>query len=243
MTAVFVHGVPETPSVWAPLADALDRDDTAMVRLPGFGRPLPDGFEPTMHRYAAWLAAELATYDDVDLVAHDWGAILALRVLADRPANVRSWTTDMGDLGEDFRWHGAARTFQTPGDGEAAIDGLVDASPGDRAHVLVAVGVPERYAPEMARHIDRTMGQAILGLYRSAVDVGTEWNPGIDAIVGPGLAIASGKDPFRSPGRVRRLAARTGADLADLPDAGHFWMLEDPAGVAELLTRFWARWG
>jgi pimeloyl-ACP methyl ester carboxylesterase len=243
MTAIFVHGVPETPSVWAPLVGALDLDGTAVLQLPGFGCRLPDGFEPSMHRYADWLAAELAAFESVDLVVHDWGAILALRVLADQPANVRSWATDMGDLGDDFRWHDTALTFQTPGEGEALIDGVVGASPEDRAGMLVAVGVPEAHAPEMARHLDRTMGQAILALYRSAVDVGTEWGPGIDAIEGPGLVIESGNDPFRSPGRARRLADRTGAQLVELPDAGHFWMLEDPAGVAEVLTSFWARLG
>jgi pimeloyl-ACP methyl ester carboxylesterase len=241
MTAVFVHGVPETPSVWAPLIGALGRADTATLQLPGFGCPLPDGFDPTMYRYADWLAAELAAFDDVDLVVHDWGAILALRVLADRPANVRSWATDMGDLAEDFRWHDTARTFQTPGEGEALIEGMVAAGPDDRAALLVALGVPDEYASEMARHLDATMGRAILALYRSAVDVGTEWGPGVDAVEGPGLVIESGKDPFRAPGRARRLASRTGAELAELPEAGHFWMLEDPATVADLLTAFWSR--
>ncbi|HET9608570.1 MAG TPA: alpha/beta hydrolase [Acidimicrobiales bacterium] len=243
MTAVFVHGVPETPAVWAPLVGALDRDDTAALQLPGFGCPLPDGFEPTMYRYADWLAAELAAFDEVDLVVHDWGAILALRVLADRPANVRSWVSDMGDLGDDFRWHGTARTFQTPGEGEAAVDAMVSAGPDDKAALLVAVGVPEAHAAETARHLDRTMGLSILALYRSAVDVGTAWGPGIDAIDAPGLLIESGRDPFRSPARVRRLAERTGADLVELPEAGHFWMLEDPPGVARVLAGFWGRLG
>lgn len=243
MTAVFVHGVPETPAVWAPLLGGLDRDDTAALQLPGFGCPLPDGFEPTMYRYADWLAAELVAFDEVDLVVHDWGAILALRVLADRPANVRSWVSDMGDLGDDFRWHGTARTFQTPGEGEAAVDAMVSAGPDDKAALLVAVGVPEAHAAETARHLDRTMGLSILALYRSAVDVGTEWGPGIDAIEAPGLLIESGRDPFRSPARVRRLAERTGADLVELPEAGHFWMLEDPPAVARVLAGFWGRLG
>jgi pimeloyl-ACP methyl ester carboxylesterase len=241
MTAVFVHGVPETPSVWAPLLHTLGRDDAVALQLPGFGCPFPERFEPTMHRYAAWLGDELAAFHEVDLVSHDWGAILALRVLADRPANVRSWVTDMGDLGDDFRWHATARTWQTPGEGEALIDGMVGASPEDRAALLVAVGVPQAHAPEMARHLDRTMGEAILALYRSAVDVGTEWGPGVDAIEGPGVVVESGNDPFRSPVRARRLADRTGAELVELPDAGHFWMLEDPSGVADVLRSFWAR--
>ncbi len=241
MTAVFVHGVPETPSVWKPLAEHLERDDVALLQLPGFGCPLPDGFEPTMQRYADWMAAELRASDEVDLVTHDWGAILSLKVLADKPANVRSWATDMGDLGADFRWHDAARVWQTPGEGEALIDGMVGASPSDRAALLMGVGVPEADAPEMAAHLDVTMGQCILTLYRSAVDVGNEWGPGIDDIIGPGLVIVSMQDPFRNHARSLRLATRTGAEVVELPEAGHFWMLQDPVHTAQVLTEFWRR--
>ena len=240
MTAILVHGVPETTAVWQPLVDHLDRSDVVLLGLPGFGSALPDGFVPTKEGYAGWLAHELTRFDQVDLVTHDWGAILALRVLADQPANVRSWVSDMGDLGPDFEWHDTARTWQTPVEGEAFIDGMVGASVADRAALLMAVGVPEDGATTMAEGFDATMGAAILTLYRSAIDIGDEWGPGIDSIRGPGLLVESVQDPFRSPERVRRLADRTGASVATLPDAGHFWMLESPAEVAEILAGFWA---
>ncbi len=243
MTAVFVHGVPETATVWEPLVAHLERADVALLQMPGFGCPLPAGFEPTMHGYARWLTEELTRFDTVDLVTHDWGALLSLRVLADQPANVRSWATDMGDLGPDFRWHDTARTWQTPGEGEAMMDAFVAAEPDGRAALLVAVGVPEAHAPSMAASIDRTMGDAILTLYRSATDIGNEWGPGIDAIRGAGLVIASAKDPFRSVDRAHRLAERTGADLVELPETGHFWMLEEPARSAQILTEHWRRLG
>lgn len=241
MTAVFVHGVPETPAVWEPLVAHLERGDVELLQMPGFGCSLPDGFEPTMHGYADWLALELSAFDEVDLVAHDWGAILSLKVLAAQPANVRSWALDIGDLGPDFRWHDAARTWQTPGDGEALIDGMVGASPADRAALLTAVGVPEAHAPAMAADLDATMGAAILVLYRSAVDVGNEWGPGIDDIRSRGLIVASMLDPFRDTERARRLASRTGADMVELPDCGHFWMLEQSERCAQILTEHWRR--
>ena len=240
MTAVLVHGVPETPSVWHPLVDALQRDDVALLQLPGFGCRCPEGFDATKEHYAEWMAGELRSFDEVDLVTHDWAALLTLRVLADQPANVRSWTTDMGDLGEDFRWHDTARVWQTQGEGEALMEGMVGADDATKAGFLMAVGVPEQHAPEMARHLDRAMGEAILSLYRSATEIGIEWNDGIDEILPHGMIVESGRDPFRSPHRARRLAERTGARLASLPEAGHFWMLEDPAGVASLLEGFWA---
>lgn len=240
MTAVFVHGVPETPLVWQPLVDRLDRDDIALLRLPGFGEPLPEGFELTKERYARWLAGELARFEQVDLVAHDWGALLSLRVLADQPANVRSWVMDVGDLGDDFRWHGAARTFQTTGEGEALIAAMVEPPAEERASLLEGIGIPAAHAAGMAGPIDATMGAAILGLYRSAVDIGTEWGPGLDRIRGRGLVVCSVQDPFRDPERARRLAARTGAELVERPANGHFWMLEDPDEIAALLARFWS---
>lgn len=240
MTAVFVHGVPETTRVWEPLVAHLDRPDVVLLGLPGFGSPLPDGFDATMHTYAGWLAGELEAFDQVDLVTHDWGAILALRVLADQPANVRSWVSDMGDLDATFEWHDTAKTWQTPGDGEAFIDGFIGASVEDRAALLGAVGVPASGATTMSEHMDAAMGDAILKLYRSATDVGNEWGPGIDRISAPGLLIQSMLDPFRSPGRVERLAERTGAQIATLPDAGHFWMLDDPEGSAHRITEFWS---
>lgn len=245
MTAVFVHGVPETTRVWEPLVRHLDlpADQVALVGLPGFGSALPDGFDPTMETYARWLADELAAFDQVDLVAHDWGAILSLRVLADRPANVRSWVSDMGDLDPTFEWHDTAKVWQTPGDGEAFMDGMIGASLADRAALLQAVGVPEEGATTMAQHFDETMAAAILALYRSATDVGNEWGPGIDQIAAPGLLIQSMLDPFRAPGRVERLAVRTGAQIASLPDAGHFWMLDDPKVAARTISEFWQSLG
>ncbi|QGG94442.1 alpha/beta fold hydrolase [Actinomarinicola tropica] len=241
MTAVFVHGVPETSSLWDPLVAELDRDDTAQLALPGFGSALPDGFEPTMHRYADWLADELRRFDEVDLVGHDWGALLSMRVLADQPANVRTWVIDSGDLGPDHKWHDAARTWQTPGDGEAVMDAWVASSVEDRAATLEGVGAPADGALEMARHLDAEMGRAILGLYRSAVDVGREWGPGIDSWTAPGMVVGSALDPFRSPRLITRLAERTGAEVLELSECGHWWMLERPAEVARALESFWSR--
>lgn len=239
MTAVFVHGVPETTKVWEPLVSHLERDDVVLLGLPGFGSPLPDGFDATMYTYADWLAEQLTAFDEVDLVSHDWGAILTLRVLADRPANVRSWVSDMGDLNASFEWHATAKTWQTPGDGEAFIDGFIGAPVVDRAVLLGAIGVPEPGATTMAENMDPTMGDAILKLYRSATDVGNEWGPGIDSIDAPGLLVQSMKDPFRSPGRVETLADRTNAEIATLAEAGHFWMLDEPEESAQIITGFW----
>jgi pimeloyl-ACP methyl ester carboxylesterase len=54
VTAVFVHGVPETPAVWHGLLAALDRPDAVALSLPGFDSARPAGFGATMDEYAGW---------------------------------------------------------------------------------------------------------------------------------------------------------------------------------------------
>jgi pimeloyl-ACP methyl ester carboxylesterase len=91
MTAVLVHGVPETPAVWEPLRAHLRRADVAALELPGFGSPRPEGFAATKEAYVGWPAGELERADGpVDLVGHDWGGALVVRLVSTRPELVRS---------------------------------------------------------------------------------------------------------------------------------------------------------
>ncbi|WP_326718253.1 alpha/beta hydrolase [Streptomyces sp. NBC_00243] len=112
MAVVFIHGVPETPSVWNDLRGRIDRPTTAL-RLPGFGSPRPahlDGKEA----YADWLANELRAFGEpVDLVGHDWGAHLVMRIVSAYDVPVRSWVSDVAHgWHPDYQWHEAATLFQ-----------------------------------------------------------------------------------------------------------------------------------
>src|SRR3954451_24058486 len=122
MTAVFVHGNPETTAVWGPLLSELGRSDVVCLSPPGFGAPLPAGFGATVAEYRAWLVDELvslgAADDPVDLVGHDWGGGHVLGVAMTRPDLLRSWCTDIaGCLAPDYVWHDMAQVWQTPGAG------------------------------------------------------------------------------------------------------------------------------
>jgi len=237
MTSVLVHGVPETAGVWDPMAQHLPGDVVALS-LPGFGSPRPDGFEPTKEVYAEWLAGQLAAFDEpVHLVAHDWGALLALRVLADQPDNIASWVVDFGSLEPDFVWHDLAQLWISPG-GEEFMESMLAMSIDERAAMLAGAGVPEAGAADVAAGIDATMAESILALYRSAVDVGAEWGPGVDRISGRGLVLHATDDAFGSAERSARLAERTGARVAELSGCGHWWMLDDPEGAAALINEF-----
>jgi pimeloyl-ACP methyl ester carboxylesterase len=176
---VFVHGVPETAAIWRKVRAALDRESVALS-LPGFGTPRATGFGGTKDDYADWLLAELARFDEpVDLVGHDWGAGLTYRVVTAHGEAVRSWAADVAGIAHpDYVWHDIAKIWQTPGEGEAFVEAQNAAAPQDRAALFQAYGVPADDALEMASASDATMGESILGLYRSALpNPHADWGP------------------------------------------------------------------
>jgi pimeloyl-ACP methyl ester carboxylesterase len=211
------------------------------LALPGFGTPLPPGFEPTKDGYAAWLVAELARHPaPIDLVGHDWGALLVVRAVSLAPGAVRSWAAGGAPLDPAYVWHRTARIWQTPGAGERLMESL---TPATLAPGLAASGVPADDAEEAARHVDATMKACILQLYRSAVTVGREWEGDLLRVRAPGLVLWGDEDPFAAPAFGARLAERTGARFVDFPGCSHWWPLERPGEVAGELEALWARAG
>ena len=242
MPILFVHGVPETYRVWDHVRDHLTSDDHVALSLPGFGCPVPAGFEPSMDGYADWLIAELERQEGpVHLAGHDWGGILVVRAVSLRPDLVASWVTDAAGAADPrFVWHPLAKIWQTAGEGEGWMDAMLSLSPEDGAAALAPFGVPEGDALVMIEAFDRTMADAILTLYRSAVSVHEDWGADFADIPAPGLVLAPQSDPF-APGRgAERAAERAGARLSRQEGIGHWWMLTHPEAMATLLEGFWA---
>jgi pimeloyl-ACP methyl ester carboxylesterase len=237
MPAVFVHGVPDTHRVWTALVSRLTRKDVVTLSLPGFGRPVPEGFDATKDAYVDWLQGELARQPaPIDLVGHDWGALLVVRAVSLRPEAVRSWVVGGAPLDPDYEWHPAARAFQTPGMGERVMESM---TPAALQQALVAAGVPDADAAEAGRHVDPTMKRCILALYRSAVHVGTEWTDDLRRVTAPALVLWGERDPYAAPRFGARMAERTGARFVSLHGCSHWWQLERPDVVADELRRFW----
>ncbi len=247
MSVVLVHGVPETPRLWDGVRRHLGREDTVALALPGFGNHRPEGFGATMDEYADWLVRQLerAVADaggPVDLVGHDWGGGLVVRVVSTRDDLVRSWVTDAAGVADvDFEWHDLAKIWQTPGDGEAFWEQQLAAPLDDRAAVFILSGVGEDDAKAMAGRVDQEMADCILALYRSATKVKDEWGPSFEAIAKPGMVVVPTADPFLAEAGATRAAERAGVLVERLEGRGHWWMLEDPVAAAELLTAFWRR--
>ena len=238
MPAIFVHGVPDTHHVWDALLPHLSRNDVTALDLPGFSSPVPDGFDATKEEYADWLIAEVEKAGEpVDIVGHDWGALLTTRLVSLRPDLVRSWVAGAGAIDEEVVWHDMARSWQTPGVGEQVMQAMSGAA---LEAGMTAAGVPAEHSGITASNVDDTMKDCILKLYRSATEVFKEWQPDSENIDRPGLMIWGGKDPYMPIDFARKMAERTGARLLVFEDSSHWWPLEKPAEAAATLEEFWA---
>ena len=244
MTVVLVHGNPETAAIWGPLITELGRDDVVCLSPPGFGAPLPEDFPATLVAYRDWLTAELADFrEPVDLVGHDWGGGHVLAAVMARPELVHSWVSDVvGILDEDYVWHDLAQVWQTPGAGEELVETMSAGTVAERAEALSGLGIPLDVATELAAAAGPEMNRAILALYRSAAQpVVRELGRDLERMSArPGLAVLATEDTYVGTDEMRRRAARrAGARVEVLEGLGHWWMLQDPARGAAMLTRFW----
>lgn len=237
MPVVYVHGVPDTQRVWAPIIDRLARTDVVTLSLPGFAVPAPDGFSATKEAYVDWLIGELATLaTPVDIVGHDWGALLVLRAAMLRPELIRTWAAGGAPIDREYVWHDTAQLWQTPGVGEQFME-LATAQQMEIG--LVAAGVPAAYAAEAVRHFDPTMKRCILALYRSAVRASDEWEDDLSRITAPGVILWGADDPYAVPRHGEHMAERTRAKFVAFPGCGHWWPLQRPDEVAAELEALW----
>ncbi len=249
-TVVFVHGNPETAAIWRPLTAAIagrGRTDVIALSPPGFGAPVPDGFDPTMDNYADWLVGELeairATGTEIDLLGHDWGAGHVYGALARRPDLVRTWACDVaGLLHRDYVWHDAALAWQTPDVGEQVIALMVDVSHDDKVAMFAGLGLPSDLADDVADAVDDDMGRCILRLYRTgAQPAGAELGARLaDMDLPPGLVIGAELDAYVSFELGNDVARQLHAEVLLLEGRGHWWMVDDPDPVADSLIAFWS---
>ena len=224
--------------MWNAVTSRLNRKDVVTLSLPGFGCPVAAGFSATKEAYVDWLLGRLAAIQGpIDLVGHDWGGLLVVRAVSVRPDAVRSWAAGGAPLDRGYVWHQAAKAWQTPGMGEKVMAGMTaDAL----AAALAAGGVPAADAAEAASHVDPTMKDCILKLYRSAIRAGDEWEDDLGRVSAPGLVLWGEKDPYAAVEFGARLAKKTRARFVSFAECSHWWQLERPGEVAAELEQHWA---
>ena len=247
-TKVFVHGNPETSAVWSLLVAELKKrgvDNIVLLTPPGFGAPTPAGWGGTMREYRDWLIAELeAIGGDIDLVGHDWGAGHVYGVLAERPDIARTWAADCaGLMHADYQWHDAAQGWQAPELGEQMVAGMVAMPDEQFVDAFSGLGMTREIAAEVKSHINDEMARCILALYRDAaqpalVPIGRQF-----AAVQPknGLVIIAEQDHYAGTlETMTSVANSVGAEVAVLPEVGHWWMCQRPDLGADMLMAHWA---
>lgn len=249
-TVVLVHGNPETAALWGPLTEALvERGRTEVIALspPGFGAPVPEGFDPTMDNYADWLVAEIgsirAAGAEIDLLGHDWGAGHVYGALARRPDLVRTWAGDIaGVIHREYIWHDMAQAWQTPEIGEQVIAGMTTASADDKVALFTGLGLPADLASELAAGVNAEMGRCVLRLYRTGAQPAVGELGARLALMDlpPGLVVDAELDAYVPSELSNDIARQLGAEVLRLEGRGHWWMADDVGGIADQLIAFWS---
>jgi hypothetical protein len=148
----------------------------------------------------------------------------------------------IGIFDQDYVWHELAQTWQTPGAGESFVAEMFGGDVEALAATLHEAGMSRAVAQQVALGQDQAVGEAVLALYRSAAQpVMAELGRNLErAAQRPGLALLPTEDHYVGTDEQRRRAARRAeAQVEPLEGLGHWWMTQDPARGARILTDWW----
>lgn len=243
---LFIHGVPDSPAVWRPLIAMLGDMPESTIHtpaLPGFTAPPPKDFTPTKDNYADWLVKQIemlhATQGPIDIIGHDWGAILALRAASLRPKLIHSWVISGAVIHPDYRGHVTAKRWATPLLGELI---MALASPSVIKKTLIEEGLPEDIAAEESSHWNKSTRRCILGLYRSAKGLRFtgDWLSDLACLPAKGLVLWGENDPYVDARFGESFAAGCAVPFHIGADAGHWMIAQRPAFATQHLKPLWA---
>ena len=250
MIKIFIHGVPDTPAIWEPILNKLRADpksaDHVFVApsLPGFETPPPKGFTATKDAYAEWLIGELENWHDkhgkIDLIGHDWGALLVLRAACLRPELINSWAVSNALIDPLYQGHRLARIWAKPVLGELIML-TMRSSQFEKA--LQASGIPKDIAAKEAQAWRNWhMRRCILRLYRSAAGLrfSGPWVDDLRNLPAKGLIIWGENDPYVPLEVAQRFSKERNIPLAVEHGASHWAIAERADSIAITLKNFWA---
>ncbi len=238
---LYLHGVPSNCDEWTEL---LRRSGGLAVDLPGFGRSGKPGYlNYTIDEYDRFIERFLdeTGVERVQLVMHDWGAV-GLAFAQRLPERVeRLVIINAVPFLPGYRWHRTARVWRTPGLGELTMGATnrFTLRLASRESNVTPGPMPEAWLDSVLDHFDQGTQRAILRLYRSSPsDVLAAAGERLGTLDMPALVVWGMKDPY-IPGRFAREYAQAlpRAELVELPDAGH-WPLLDRPEVLERLVDF-----
>jgi len=220
----------------------LERSGGLAPDLPGFGRSgKPGHFDYSIAGYADFLERylDLLEVERVRLVVHDWGAV-GLAFAQRHPERIaRLVVMNAVPLLPGYRWHRVARMWRTPLLGELAMGWTTrwTLRRASREANAEEGPLPEAWLDIVLDHFDQGTQRAILHLYRSAPsETLAHAGSALGAIDAPALVVWGMRDPYIPASFAREYArALGGAELLELPDAGHWWWLDRPDAIERVL--------
>jgi len=228
---LYLHGVPDSSDAWL---DFLVRSGGLAPDLPGFGRSgKPGSLSFTIAEYADFVEAflDLVGVERVRMVVHDWGAV-GLAFAQRHPERVeRLVVIDAVPFLPGYRWHRTARIWRTPVLGELSMGTInrpllrllsreANATPGP---------MPESWLDSVLAHFDQGTQRAILRLYRSSPPERlAAAGEHLATLRVPSLVVWGLRDPYLPARFGKAYADVLGAQLLELPDAGHWPWLDRP---------------
>jgi pimeloyl-ACP methyl ester carboxylesterase len=236
---LYLHGVPTNSDDWL---EFLERSGGLAPDLPGFGRSgKPGHFDYSIAGYARFLEQflDLVEVERVRLVVHDWG-VVGLAFAQRHPERIaRLVVMNAVPFLPGYRWHRVARAWRTPGLGELAMGSTTrwTLRRASRAASATPGPLPEAWLDSVLDHFDQGTQRAILRLYRSAPSDALERaGRELQRIEAPTLVVWGMRDPY-IPARYAGEYARAlrGAELLELPDAGHWWWLDRPDAIERVI--------
>ncbi len=233
VSPLYLHGVPTSSDDWSGF---LARTGGLAPDLIGFGRSGKAGnLDYSIGGLADFVERFLDAVEvqQVQLVAHDWGAAAGLAFAQRHPDRItRLVLLNPLPLLAGFHWHRFARLLRTNGLGELAM-GFTFRWVLGRALRSGSVDPgcwPDQRVRSVYRQFDQGTQRAILRLYRSASEQQlAAAGAHLDALAMPALIVFGERDPW-IPATFGEAYARAlqDATLQRVPDAGHWPWLERP---------------
>ncbi len=229
---VLVHPINTAASVWAPVAERLDRPVVAFD-LRGHGR------SPLVGPYAiegGWLEDLMAVLEGLGLEsAHlaggSLGGTIALAAAAKHPDRVRSVTCFGSTLGVGVPAE-AIEAMVADLEAKGTVPYFAELGP-------MVVGAAYRSDPAVLGALATAVGTrdtaVIAGILRGAFSADIRHLAG--DVKAPVLATAGTEDPTCPPAMAEEIATVCGGTMLELPGVGHLPMVEQPDRVVELIKQ------
>lgn len=238
-TAVLVHGAGMDQSVWTLQGRylAFHGWNAVAVDLPGHGRARGQPALRSIGEIADWLAALIGTIGagPAAVVGHSMGALAALELAARHPERV----VQLALLGAAARMpvHPDLLELARQHD-RRAVELICDWAFGTRGHVG-GNPLPGGWLMGTARGLLLRGDPDVLATDLAACDAYRDGERAAAAVHCPTLVLVGAEDRMTPPRAGRALAELIrGAACAEIADAGHMMMVEQPEATLAELRRF-----